>query len=265
MVAAGGVGAAVSIFALFTIGLQERYSIASFVGSDNRAFDTLEEFTATFGGSELTLIAVRGTAALDEETLACLEQIVPRAEALPAVQNVGAVTQLPELGRSLLMRHSLVKGVLISHDERTAAVILQMVDEGDSGDLRRRTVGELRRIVDDARRDHPGLQIILTGPFVTMLEMFEFVREDLWVFSFGVGVLIMLALFALFGSWRTAFFAVGVAAASVTCTLGLTIGLGVNMSLTTQMIVIMIAVLAVSGASLDRLVSYAVQRLQEMY
>ena len=131
MVAAGGVGAAVSIFALFTIGLQERYSIASFVGSDNRAFDTLEEFTATFGGSELTLIAVRGTAALDEETLACLEQIVPRAEALPAVQNVGAVTQLPELGRSLLMRHSLVKGVLISHDESPSRVCF--IDWEDAG------------------------------------------------------------------------------------------------------------------------------------
>ncbi|MEE8078459.1 MAG: efflux RND transporter permease subunit, partial [Pseudomonadales bacterium] len=246
IIAAGVIGAAVSVVALFWPGLRENYSIASFVGSDNREFDTLEEFIATFGGSELVLIAVRGSGAQDDETLACLEQILSRTEALPAVQKASAITQLPLLGRSLLTRHPLVKGVLVSHDDRTATVILQMVDEGESGDLRRQTVGGLRRIVAEARRKHPALEIILTGPYVTMFEMFEFVREDLRLFSICVAALMILVLYALIGSWGAAFFAVGVAAAAVLCTLGLTIGLGVNMSLTTQMIVIMIAVLAVA-------------------
>lgn len=246
IVAVGAVGAAVSVVALLWPGLREDYSIAAFVGSDNAEFETFEEFIATFGGSELALIAVRGAGALDAETLACLEKIVPQAEALPAVQKASAITQLPKLGRSLLLDHPLVRGVLVSHDNRTAAVILQMRENDESGAERRRTVAELRRIVTGARHDHPALDIILTGPYVTMLEMFEYVAADLRLFSVCVGVLMMLVLYAVIGSWRTALFAVGVAAAAVLCTLGFTIAIGVNMSLTTQMIVIMIAVLAVA-------------------
>ncbi len=246
IVAVGAIGAVASVVALFALGMREDYSITAFVGSDNAEFETFEQFIDTFGGSELVLIAVKGAGALDDETLACLEQIVPQVEALPAVQKAGAITQLPKIGRSLLMRHPLVRGVLVSHDEKTAAIILQMRDEGQTGNLRKQTVADLRRIVAEARQRHPSLEIILSGPYVTMLEMFEFVRQDLKLFSVCVAGLMMLVLYLLIGSWRTAAFAVGVAAAAVLGTLGITIAVGVNMSLTTQMIVIMVAVLAVA-------------------
>ncbi|MCZ6815710.1 MAG: MMPL family transporter, partial [Planctomycetota bacterium] len=246
IIAIAALGTAASIVALFTRGLREDYSIAAFVGSRNEEFATFERFIDTFGGNELVLIAVRGKGALDEETLACLERIVPKAEALPAVRRAAAVTKLPKFGRGLLMRHPLVKGVLVSNDERTAAIILQMSEQGGDGDQRRQTVNELRRFVADAQREYPSLEIILTGPYVTMLEMFELVRQDLRVFSICVAVLMTLVLYALIGSWRTALFAVGVALSAVLSTLGASVALGVNMSLTTQMIVIMVAVLAVA-------------------
>lgn len=246
VIAAGAVGVVVSIVVLFARGLREDYSIAAFVGSRNQRFETLERFIAVFGGNELALIAVRGEGPLDEETLACVEQIVPKAERLPAVQKAGAVTNLPKFGRSLLMQHPLVNGVLVSHDKRTAAIILQMVERDGSEVDRRNTVDELRQIVADARLRHPTLEIILSGPYVTMLEMFEFVRRDLRVFAICVAVLMAVVLYVLIGSWRTALFAIGVALSAVLCTLGSSIALGVNMSLTTQMIVIMIAVLAVA-------------------
>ncbi|MCH8965124.1 MAG: MMPL family transporter [Planctomycetes bacterium] len=246
VVLAAFLGALAAIVALYRPGLQEDYSIASIVGSDNAEFETFQEFIATFGGSELALIAVRGQNALDDDTLACLDEIVPQVEQLPAVRKVGAISKLPSFGRSLMLDHPLVRGVLVSHDGRTAAIILQMRGDHEPGPTRKQTVAELRRIVETARRNHAAQEIILTGPYVTMLEMFEFVREDLRLFSIGVAGLMCIVLFAVLGSWRMSFFAVGVAAAAVLCTLGCTIAAGVNMSLTTQMVVILIAVLAVA-------------------
>ncbi len=239
-------GSLAALVGLINPGLREEYTIASFVGSDNPEFETFGEFVATFGGSELALIAVTGPSALDEEALACLRDLVPQAEKLPAVRRALSISQWPQFGRALWIKHPLVRGVLVSHDEKTLAVILQMHTESESGDLRKRTVAELRRVVEEARTKHPTLNIILTGPYVTMLEMFDFVREDLRLFSICVAVLMLAVLYLVTGCWRTAVVAVGVAAAAVLCTLGLTIAAGINMSLTTQMIVIMVAVLAVA-------------------
>ncbi len=246
VVLAALLGALASIVALYRPGLREDYSVASIVGSDNAEFETFQEFIATFGGSEFALIAVRGQDALDDETLACLDEIVPQVEKLPAVHKVGAISKLPSIGRSLMLDHPLVRGVLISHDGRTAAIILQMRGDNEPGLTRKQTVAELRRIVETARQNHAAHEIILTGPYVTMLEMFEYVREDLRLFSLCVAGLMCVVLFAVLGSWRTSFFAVGVAAVAVLCTLGCTIAAGVSMSLTTQMVVILIAVLAVA-------------------
>ncbi len=246
VVAVALAGALASIVALYRPGLREDYSIASIVGAANPEFETFQEFIATFGGSEFALIAVRGQNALDDATLACLDEIVPQVEQLSAVHKVGAISKLPSIGRSLMLDHPLVRGVLVSHDGRTAAIILQMRGENELGPTRKQTVAELRRIVTNARRNHAAQEIILTGPYVTMLEMFEYVREDLWLFSICVAALMFVVLFVVLGSWRTSFFAVGVAAAAVLCTLGCTIAAGVSMSLTTQMVVILIAVLAVA-------------------
>ncbi len=246
VVLAALLGASAAVVALYRPGLREDYSVASIVGSDNAEFETFQEFIATFGGSEFALIAVRGLDALDDATLACLDEIVPQVEQLPAVHKVGAISKLPSIGRSLLLDHPLVRGVLVSHDGRTAAILLQMGGDNEPGPTRKQTVADLRHIVETARQNHAPQEIILTGPYVTMLEMFEFVREDLWLFSICVAALMFVVLFVVLGSWRTAFFAVGVAATAVLCTLGCTIAVGVSMSLTTQMVVILIAVLAVA-------------------
>ncbi len=220
-------GSLASLVGLIEPGLREEYTIASFVGSDNAEFETFGEFVATFGGSELALIAVTGPSALDEEALACLHDFVPQVEKLPAVRRALSISQWPQFGRSLWIKHPLVRGVLVSHDEKTLAVILQMHTESESGDLRNRTVAELRRLVEEARTKHPTLEIILTGPYVTMLEMFDFVREDLRLFSICVAALMLGVLYLVTGCWRTALLAVGVAAAAVLCTLGLTIAAGI--------------------------------------
>ncbi len=234
-----------SAAALAAVGLRESYTVASFVGSDSPEFERLEAFMSAFANNELALVAVRGRHALDARTRACLNDLVPALEALPAVRRVGAISQLT-FARALLVGHPLVQDVLISRDQKTAAVLIQMHPESSSGDLRRRTVADFRRIVAAAAARHPDLQLILTGPYVTMLEMFEFVRQDLKRFALAVLALMLAVLYAVTGSWRVAAYALGVAAAAVLCTLGLSMVAGVNMSLTTQMIVTLITVLAVA-------------------
>lgn len=246
ILALAAIGSLASLAALVHPGLHEEYTVGSFVGSDSPEYELLEEFITTFGGSELTLIAVRGQDALDDRTAACLNTIIPKVEALAAVRHVSALTQLPELGRSLLVQHPLIEGVLVSHDRKTAAIVAHMNTTGEAGTLRKDTVRQLRHIVVGARSAFPDLEIILTGPYVTMLEMFDYVREDLRLFAVCIALLMLLTLYGVIGSWAVSIYAIGVAACAVLCTLGLTIAAGVDLSLSTQMIVIMLAVLSVA-------------------
>ena len=90
-------------------------------------------------------------------------------------------------------------GTRVSADRRTAAVVLQMTSDVDAPALRRQTVAQLRNIVDQVAGDYPALEIILTGPYVTMFEMFEYVRQDLALFSIFVALLMLAVLYLLIG------------------------------------------------------------------
>ncbi len=240
-------GGVASIVALYNPGLYESYTLRSFVGASNPAFDEFQSFMDEFSGSELTLIAVRSQDALDDRAIACLRQLTGACTELDAVNRVRSIASLPALGRSMWIRHPLIDGLLISHDRKTAGILVQMLPEAESGDLRADTVAALRAAVTRARADYADFDIILTGPYVTMYQMFELVHRDMTDFSLAICAIMIIALAMTVGSWRAATYALSSAIAATLCTLGITAFLQINVSLLMQTTIILITALTVAS------------------
>ena len=129
--------------AIMTRGLPTYYALGSFVGQDNRSFADLERFMSQFGVGELALVAVHSGNVFDEETLECLEQLVARIERLRVTQSIRCIVQVPALVRRVVASSPLVRGILVSDDQRTAAVVMQMRLDDTAGHSRRATVTAL--------------------------------------------------------------------------------------------------------------------------
>ena len=127
----------------------------------------------------------------------------PRAP-LQAPLLTGLILPDGTAGHTKAQGNEPARGPAPATDRRTAAVVLQMASDLDAPALRRHTVAQLRRIVEEAAGEYPELEIILTGPYVTMFEMFEYVRQDLAKFSIFVVLLMLVVLYLLIGAWRPA-------------------------------------------------------------
>lgn len=278
--------AAASCYLLVTRGLRQDYSVESLVARNDETYVRYRQFLKEFVSNEMAIIAVRGDAPLLPDVVELLHELCVRCRGLPGVQEVSAVSEVPDLGGvgrdsppaaraaalaaavlsptpivdalrrdpqrrgellEQLLAEPLIADNLISRDGRTTAVICQMLSTSSPTDSKQ-AVTRLRRIVADAQRAHPELTIILAGPAVTMIDMFDYIHKDLVLFSFVVFGLMSASLGLIFRRLRLVVVALGAAAAATTTTLGLSIVLGIAMSLVTQMIVILGSILAVANA-----------------
>jgi predicted RND superfamily exporter protein len=240
-----------SVIALATIGLKQDYRLEAFVAGSDASYERFRAFMSEFSSNEFAVLAIHG----DEPYGEALEEALTRAalllRAVPTVDRASAITDIPAYLRAAagdrLLSHPLFAGNLISLDKRTVAVLCRMSGEDADGAARRAAVKQLRAVTDELRSEFPSFQFILTGPYVTLIDMYAYVDRDLVVFSVLAFALIVVTLGAVFRSWRPMLYAGGVAAAAILCTLGLTIALGIVCSLITQMLVILIIVLAVAN------------------
>ncbi|UCG17204.1 MAG: MMPL family transporter [Phycisphaerales bacterium] len=242
---------AVSTALLFRPGLKQDYRIEAFVAGTDDSYRRFRRFMETFGGNEFAIIAVHGNDALSPETLALLAQLGDEVRGLKSVDRVVSLAEIPAVIKAVLgdrlRRHPLFVDNIISRDGRSAAVLLQMAGEDRSGDVRKPTVTSLRAIVAGAQQAHPDLQIILAGPYVTLIDMFDYIQRDLVVFTVAAFVLLGLTLWLVFRRPAPMLFAIAVGASATVCTLGLAVVCGFVTSLITQMIVILVAVLSVAN------------------
>ncbi|MFQ5491492.1 MAG: RND family transporter [Phycisphaerae bacterium] len=232
-------------------GLRQDYRLEAFVASGDASYRRFRHFMETFTSNEVALIAVQTDDALSQGSTAITNGLLDRARSLQAVQRADAITTLPpwllRLAGQRLTRHRLIAGNLLSSDGRTAAILLQMRGEDQGATNRRQTVAQLREIVSDARRAHPDTRIILAGPYVTLMDMYDYVDRDLLVFCTTAFALIGLTLWVVFRRPGPMLFAMGVGLSSTLCALGLAVTADFPTSLITQMVVILVAVLAVAG------------------
>ncbi|MCC7290559.1 MAG: MMPL family transporter [Phycisphaerales bacterium] len=121
-------------------------------------------------------------------------------------------------------------------------------DPQRAGELRRHVVEQLRAIVAQARRENPDLDLIIAGPYVTLIDMYASVDRDLVRFSLAAFALMGVMLGLILRSWRGVLVTVGGGVAAVLCSLALAVVFDFSVALVVQMIVILVMVLTVGNA-----------------
>ena len=240
-----------SIVLLVRPGLRQDYRLEAFVARDDESYRTYRHFMEEFTSNEVAIIAVQTDDALSPESTAIARSLLDQVRPLPAVEKAQALAALPgwalKVAGDRLAQHRLVQDNLLSRDGRTTAILLHMQGEGQDATGRRQTAARLREIVADARRRHPNANIIVAGPYVTLIDMYRYVDRDLLVFSVAAFVLVGLTLWAVFRRPGPMAFAIGVGIVATLTTLGAAIAFGFATSLITQMIVILVMVLSVAN------------------
>jgi hypothetical protein len=242
---------AASVMALLRVGLREDYRLEAFVATHDESYERFRAFMEEFTSNEFALFAIHSDGPFDAPMEQALTQAVDRLREVPSVARAGAVTDIPAFVRMAvgdrLFAHPLLAGNLISQDRRTVAVLCRMEGERGDGAERRKAVAAMRAIVDEQRAAHPAYTYTLTGPYVTLIDMYAYVDHDLMVFSILAFALVVVTLGAVFRRAPPMLYAGAAGACAILCTLGLTILLGIVASLITQMLVILIIVLAVAN------------------
>ncbi len=241
----------VSTTALVTKGLKADYRLEAFVATHDESYERFRHLLEEFTSNEFALVAIHGAEPVGPKEVKLLGDISARLRRIPAVERCSSIADIPPLVRialgDRLLSHPLLAGNLISEDQRTAAILCQMSAEALGGEQRRHSVARMKEIVASVRAANPNIEIILTGPYVTLIDMYAYVDQDLLVFSIAAFVLTAVSLWAVFQRLAPVLYAGSVGAAAILCTLGVAVALGVVTSLITQMIVILIIVLAVAN------------------
>lgn len=250
---------------LIAPGLHRDYTLRAFIAGGNDEYRKFVDAMREFTSNELALVAVRSPDALSDRSQRVVADLVERLAEVPCVEQITAWPRLPAIVRTWLgerlTHHPLVEGNLISRDGRTMAIVLQMsgentgagnpqsgVDPRRAGELRRHVVARLRGIVTEARLENPDLDIIIAGPYVTLIDMYASVDRDLIRFSLAAFALMGVMLGLILRSWRGVLVTVGGGVAAVLCALALAVVFDFSVALVVQMIVILVMVLTVGNA-----------------
>jgi len=249
-----GIATLASGVLLVTRGLKRDYSLEAFVASKSDSYDLFRRVMDEFVSNELAIIAIESDDIQSPDTLALTEQLVTQVRSLSAVERATSwsdvLSMLPSVLQGVvgasIREHPLLVDNLISRDGKVSAIILQMAGEEQTGTQRRATVRALKQIVSKARASHPKMRIVLAGPYVTLLDMYEYVDRDLLRFSAAAAVLLLVTLGVVFRRIGPVVFALVVSLSATLCTLGVASALSLPATLITQMIVILVMVLSVA-------------------
>ncbi len=248
---AAAVVTAVAAGVLLTRGLRRDYTLEAFVASESEAYVAFRAVMEEFSSNEFAVFAMETADATSDETLAMVTWITEQVSALPAVARTGSIADVPEQLRYLLgdwlWEHPLFVDTLVGRDGKTVAVVMQMSGEGATGAVRKETVGRLKGILADARDRYPEATVFLAGPYVTLIDMYDFVDRDLVYFSIAAFVLILITLGIVFRRLAAMVYCLGVSLAATACALGMASALDWPTTLVTQMVLILVTVLSVAN------------------
>ncbi|MBN1344668.1 MAG: MMPL family transporter [Phycisphaerae bacterium] len=271
--------ALVSIGLLMKPGLREDYTIESLIAADDEEYDRFRRFSQDFVSGEIALFALDAGDPLEPNNLGILHEICESCRKIDGVESPMAISELPDIGLGALFRpggklmtiyerlredpsardaiekdlqsNPLVIGNLVGRDPNTgglnttSGVLVQVKGEGES--RRRKVIADkLRDVLAEAKEKRPDAKMLLGGPLIGLIEIFEAIRRDMAVFTIVVFVLICVALWLIFRRGVPLLVALTAAGMSTLCVLGLSVVDRLPMSLVSQTVVILVIVLGVS-------------------
>lgn len=248
--------------------------LSAWVSKDSPEYREYDRFRREFGGSRVLIVAVAGDGLFTPEGLAYLDRVSREIARLPLVERVqslataNVVRQLPPrdgddggievtalvgdrgataAGAAAVRRDALddplLRGDLVSADGRVTAIVVS-TDEDRIDKERGAVIERIRGIVDADRP--PGLRSYFNGPLEISETYNRITISNQRDLTPPVLLITVVALWAMFRSWRKVallLFAVGV---SVAWTLGLYVLLGYEMNVLTSMLMPLVVVLAVA-------------------
>ncbi len=243
---------AISWHAILSGGMPRDFALRNLAGSDDPKFEQLDRFMQEFTSGEILLLAVETKDVLDADSQRVIADLVERAEELPAVGSAASLTKVPPLLRRMVANSRVARGLLVSEDGTTAAILLQMIDDdsafdGDGNKVpRSETIAALRAMISHAEEANPNARIVMTGPYLLTYEIGGIIRQDLRQFGTLGAAIALIPLLLSLGSLRLAIYPLAVGVATVSLTLGISAWWKINTALNLPMLVLLTVVLAVA-------------------
>ncbi len=271
--------ALVSIGLLIRPGLPKDYRIEALVAANDAEYYRYRRFGEQFVSGEMALIVMDVGDPLEPNNLELSHRICQECRRIEGVESPLAVSEFPRLNvgamlasgkgvqtvyeqlrqdpsarrrvESELRNNPLLQGNLLGVDSQTgkpthANAVLVQVSGESSPSLRKHVVDQLRRVVAEAQQLRPNTTILLGGPLIGLMEIFEAIHRDLVIFSIVIFTLICTALWLIFRRKAMLMVTLTAAGISTLTMLGVSIACRMSTSLVSQTIVILVVIECVS-------------------
>jgi len=246
---------------LVSIPIAERLTfdqtIESFFAPDNTDIQLLLESRQDFGGDEFVIVAWREDGLihinseneipeLSESAAGHIAELSEKLSELPGVDKEHTRDLERILKKSPYNKNTrqkmltLFEGVLIGPDQKSTAIVLQLLPAGNSPVSRAETVAAIR---ETAAATIPGAAV--AGEAVQIQDMFNLVERDgniLYIASLAV---LSIMLLVMFKNLRWVLASVGIVIASVACTRALLVIWGAQLSMVSSMLNSLVTVISI--------------------
>lgn len=246
-------------------------TIESFFAPDNADIQLLLQSRQDFGGDEFVIVAWRESGLihlnpdneipeLSETSAGRIADLSEKLSELPGVDKEHTRDLERILKKSPYNKNTrqkmlmLFEGVLIGPDQKSTAIVLQLLPAGDSPVSRAETVAAIRETALAAIPD-----AAVAGEAVQIQDMFNLVERDgniLYIASLAV---LSAMLLIIFKNVRWVLASVGIVIASVACTRAILVIWGAQLSMVSSMLNSLVTVISI-GTTTHIIVYYREQR-----
>jgi predicted RND superfamily exporter protein len=246
--------------------------INAWFAKDDPVFRDYERLREEFGGSRTLIIAIKADSAdrlFSRSTLDFIRQVsgdiervdtVARVASFSTATTVEALTsdeggidvrplleeggaQTPEDVRRRALKDDLIRGDLVS-DAGTVAAIVVSFDEARIDKVRAGVIQQIHELVDPKLPD--GVKAYYNGSLEISETYNRITLDNQRVFSPPIFIVVLLAVYLAFRSWRKMVLTIVAVGISILWTLGLYSLLGYSYNVLTSMLVPLIVVLAIA-------------------
>ena len=242
--------------------------ISMWISKDDPIYQSYERFRTEFGGQRTLIVALKSDRLFTADSLEFIRRVTDDIERVDTVQRVQSLAtanvvrtvppdrlevepllaEAPEpvdaaLTKQRALEDSLLRGDLVSEDATVTAIVVSF-DEDRIDDLRSQVIARIHEIVD------PGLPQGMRAYYNGSLEISETYNRvtiaNVKNLTPPILGLTLLAIYAMFRSWRiTALLAIAVLVAAV-WTLGLFVLMGFSFNILASMLPPLVMILAIA-------------------